>query len=478
MNFKQKSPLTGAGLSRRQFIYTTALATGGFALAGCAANSSPRKLSANDKLNIACIGASGKGASDTDCCNTDNIVALCDVDEQKCAGQRAKYPNAKFYRDWRELLDKEAKNIDAVVVSTPDHMHALVASAAIKLGKHVYCQKPLTKTVYEARYLRDLAAEYKVVTQMGNQGSAGDGLRRAVEVIQAGIIGPVRQVHVWTNRPIWPQGVERPEGSDIVPATLSWDNWLGPAPARPYKKGVYHSFNWRGWYDFGTGALGDMACHTANMPFRALKLGYPTSIELLEHSELVSETYPLASKIKFVFPARGDMPAADFFWYDGNPKNKTVKPFRPEADLTKDIAELTGDVPIAGCLLIGDKGQLFSPDDYGARFFIKLNDEKEYVDANSREDVKAVPVTIPRNLFKGEVDLRHHQEWIAACKGGPEPYSNFGIAAYLTEIILLGCVALRTGKKLEWDGPGMIAKNAPEAAQFVKRQYRKGWKLA
>ncbi len=477
MNPKKSSLTHRPGLSRRQFLYTTALATGGFALAGCAAPARPRKVSANDKLNIACIGAAGKGASDTDCCATDNIVALCDVDEVKCAEQRAKYPKAKFYRDWRELLDKE-KDIDAVMVSTPDHMHALVASAAIKLGKHVYCQKPLTQTVYEARYLRDLAKEYKVATQMGNQGSAHDGLRRAVEVIQAGIIGPVQQVHVWTNRPIWPQGIVRPAGSDIVPATLSWDNWLGPAQARPYKKNVYHAWNWRGWFDFGTGALGDMACHTANMPFRALKLGYPTSVELLEHSELVAETYPKASKIKFVFPARGDMPPVDFYWYDGNPVDKSVKPFRPEADLTKDIAELLEKVPDAGCLLIGDKGQLFLPDDYGARSYIKLKDEKEFIEVKDREDVKVVPVTIARNPFSGENDFRHHQEWIAACKGGPEPYSHFGIAAYLTEIILLGCVALRVGKKLEWDGPNMRAKNAPEAAQFVKREYRTGWKLA
>jgi len=477
MNLKKPSAVNRSGLSRRQFIYASALAAGGFALTGYAATPNARKLSANDKLNIACIGAAGKGSSDTDCCNTENIVALCDVDEVKCAGQRAKYPNAKFYRDWRELLDKE-QNIDAVLVSTPDHMHAAIASAAIKLGKHVYCQKPLTQTVHEARYLRELAKEYKVATQMGNQGSAHDGLRRAVEVIQAGIIGPVRQVHVWTNRPVWPQGIVRPEGADIVPATLNWDGWLGAAQVRPYKKDVYHAWNWRGWFEFGTGALGDMACHTANMPFRALKLGYPSSVEMLDHSELFAETYPKASKIKFVFPAREDMPALDFFWYDGNPTNKSIKPFRPEAELTKDIKELLETVPDSGCLLIGDKGQLFSPDDYGGRFYVKLNDEKELTESKDREDVKAVAMTVPRNLFKGEVDLRHHQEWIAACKGGPEPYSHFGIAAYLTEIILLGCVALRVGKKLEWDGPNMRAKNAPEAAQFVKREYRQGWKLA
>lgn len=476
MNSNQPSPSNRSGLSRRQFIYTSALAAGGLALAGCS-SARGQKTSANDKLNIACIGAAGKGSSDTDCCNTENIVALCDVDEVKCASQRDKYPGAKFYRDWRDLLDKE-QNIDAVIVSTPDHLHAAVASAAIKLGKHVYCQKPLTQTVHEARYLRQLAAEYKVATQMGNQGSAADGLRRTVEVIQAGLIGPVREVHVWSNRPVWPQALVRPAGEDIVPATLNWDGWIGPAPMRPYKKDVYHAWNWRGWFDFGTGALGDMACHTANMPFRALKLGYPSAVELLDHSELFAETYPKSSKIKFEFPAREGMPAVDFFWYDGNPRDKVVKPLRPSPDITKHVADFMETLPDSGCLLIGDKGQIFSPDDYGKRFFVKMNDEPEFVEGRNHPAVPLIATSIPRNTHATDEDLAHHLEWIAACKGGPEPYSNFNIAAYLTEIILLGCIALRVGKRMEWDGPGMRAKNAPEAAQFVKREYRPGWKLA
>lgn len=477
MTLKKSSNNNQGGYSRRHFIQISTLAASGLAFAGCSSKPRPRRMSANDKLNIACIGAAGKGASDTNHCATDNIVALCDVDEEKCAGQRAKYPKATFYKDWRELLDKE-KNIDAVVISTPDHLHALIASAAIKMGKHVYCQKPLTQTVYEARYLRELASDYDVATQMGNQGSANDGLRRAVEVIQSGVIGPVRQVHVWSNRPVWPQGILRPEDSDIVPATLNWDGWLGPAPVRPYKKGVYHAFNWRGWYDFGTGALGDMACHTANMPIRALKLGYPSSVEVLEHSEVFSETYPKASKIKFVFPARGEMPSVDFFWYDGNPKDKSASPFRPHPDITKDIANLLETVPDSGCLLVGDKGIIFSPDDYGSRSYIKMNSDKELVEAKDSDAIKRIVETVPRNAFKGDADFKHHQEWIAACKGGPQPYSHFGVAAYLTEIILLGCVALRVGKKLEWDGPNMRATNAPEASNFVKREYRNGWKLA
>jgi predicted dehydrogenase len=481
----------GAGFTRRQFLRTTTLA-GAAAFSGLA-TAATRKLTSNDKLNIGCVGASGKGQSDTDHCSSENIVALCDVDSSRATSQLKKYPGAKFYQDWREMLEKE-KTLDAVVVSTPDHMHALVAATALKMGKHVYCQKPLVQTVYEARLLRKLAKENGVVTQLGNQGSAENGLRRAVEVVQSGLIGPVREVHVWTNRPIWPQGMGRPNGSDPVPETLNWDSWIGPAPLRPYKaswsqergsgrdrNGVYCPFNWRGWQDFGTGALGDMACHTANMPFRALKFGYPSEIEAT-CSAVNTESYPLKSKIRFEFPAREGLAPTTFWWYDGgNPK--PGNPFahdgsnKPPQEVTAEIEEMMGQVPGSGCVLIGDKGKLFSPDDYGARFFIKLKGEKELVDGKNSELVKAVPVTIPRNPFPGDADARQHLEWIAGCKGGPTPYSNFDIAAYLTEIILLGCVALRTGKKLEWDGPNMRATNAPESAKFVKRDYRKGWEV-
>jgi hypothetical protein len=429
-------------------------------------------------LRIACVGVGGKGQSDVGCCGGEEIVALCDVDEDLAADSRKAFPKAKFYHDWRELLEKEGKHIDAVTVSTPDHLHAVVASAAIKLGKHVYCQKPLTQTVYEARYLRKLAKDYRVVTQMGNQGSAEEGLRRAVEVVHAGLIGPVRQIHVWSNRPIWPQGFVKPEGEDPVPEHFKWDLWLGPAPARQFKQGAYHPFAWRGWYEFGTGALGDMACHTANLPFRAAKLGYPRLVELLDHSELNPDTYPKTSKIRFVFPAREGLPETEFFWYDGNPEDKSCKPLRPPEDLTKDIRELGKELPPSGCLLIGEKGRIFSRDDYGAHFSLKLNDEKELVESREHEAVKAVPVTLPRNTHNGDADAKHHLEWLAACKGGPAPFSSFDTAAYLTEIILLGCVALRSGKRLEWDGPAMRATNAPEAVRFVKRTYRHGFGLA
>ena len=494
------SPLTS--ISRRQFLYYSAVAASATAFRTYG-KPEPRRLSANDKLNIGVVGVSGKGGSDLSCCAGENIIALCDVDEKAAADARQKHAKAKFYKDFRKMLEQE-KSLDAVVVSTPDHLHATIASMAMRLGKHVYCQKPLTQTIYEARLLRQLAQESGVATQMGNQGSAENGLRRAVEVVQAGFVGPVRQVYVWSNRPIWPQGMDRPAGEDPVPATLDWDLWLGPAPFRPFKleqeasasadtsakgtgkgrsrRGVYHPFNWRGWQDFGTGALGDMACHTVNMPFRALKLGYPVEVEA-ESSGINKETYPLKSKIRFEFPAREGQPPVTLWWFDGgNPKGDS--PYRhdgsnkPPKEVTADVKELLDKVPGSGCLLVGDKGTLFSPDDYGTQFFVKLKDEKEFTDAKAHEGVKAIPQVIPRNTFAGNSgDMRHHLEWIAACKGGKPGYSNFDIAAYLTEIILLGCVALRVGKKLEWDGPKMLATNSPEAARFVRREPRAGWKL-
>jgi hypothetical protein len=478
-------------ITRRRFIYNSALAAGAAALVGPAIASSPRKLSANDKLNIGVVGFGGKGGSDMDLCAGENIAALCDVDEKISGRAKQKYPQANVYKDFRKMLETE-KSLDAVIVATPDHLHAVVASMAIKMGKHVYCQKPLTQTVYEARLLRKLAKEHNVATQMGNQGSAEDGLRRAVEVVQAGVIGSVREVHVWSNRPIWPQGMDRPQGEDPVPQGMDWDLWLGPAQKRPFKGAwpeggkrrrgrgnYYHPFNWRGWQDFGTGALGDMACHTSNMPFRALKLGYPTEIEA-QSSGINKESYPLKSKIRFQFPAREGLEPVTFWWYDGgNPlpddPNSHDGNNKPPEEATTEIRQMMDNVPGSGCLLIGDKGKLFSPDDYGAKFFVKLKDEKELTDGKMHEAVKAIPMTIPRNEFQGDGDKRHHLEWIAACKGGKPGYSEFDIAAYLTEIILLGCIALRVGKKLEWDGPNMKATNAPEAAQFVKRNYRKGW---
>jgi predicted dehydrogenase len=483
--------------TRRQFIKYGSMA------AGLAAMTGPYPLrgqNLNSKLNLAQIGCGGKGTSDGRWCAVagGNVMALCDIHAPSAAAMK-KYLHDKFateatvYRDFRELLEKE-KSIDAVDIATPDHMHAIIAATAIKMGKNVYCQKPLTHDVFEARTLRGLARQYKVATQMGNQGSASDSLRRAVEVVHAGILGPVHQAYVWTNRPIWPQGASRPAGSDPAPADLDWDLWLGTAPERPFKKSwpdgqagiepkykdhVYQPLTWRGWQDFGTGALGDMACHTVNWPFRALKLGYPTEIEATS-SGMNGEMYPTNSNIRFEFPAREGLPAVTLHWSDGGNK--------PPKEVTAEVEAMlgAGKLSRSGCIMAGENGIIFSPDDgdQDLRTFIKLKGDTDMVGLSNHPVAKALPQTIPRNAFSAvspalSPDEKQHREWLQACQDGKHdvPYSNFDIAAYLTEIILLGCVALRVGGKLEWDGPGMMAKNAPEAARFVKRVYRKGWAI-
>jgi hypothetical protein len=460
---------------------------------------------ANNKIRIAAIGVGGKGGSDIDQAAEAGaeIVGLCDVDANTLNGKAKKYGSAKLYKDFRKMLEEMDKSVDAVIVSTPDHLHGIACAMALKMGKHVYCQKPLTQTVSEARALRQLINEKKVATQMGNQGSATPGLRRAVEVIQAGLIGPVRELHVWSNRPVWPQGLDRPQGQDPVPAHLDWDLWLGPAQMRPYKEKAYHTFAWRGWYDFGTGALGDMACHTVNMPFRALKLGYPTVVENEMSSKIFSETFPKSSRIRFEFPERDGMPPLKFWWYDGNPDPNSphhiYSPLRPNADLVKDIVQMRGKLPPSGALLIGDKGIIFSPDDYGQQFYVKLKGEEKFRGGFDHEAAKAIATSIPRAPEQlpagagggqpapddkkpkkiGE-DLAMKVEWMNMMRDPNQvAYSNFDNAAYLTEIILLGCIATRVGEgvRMEWDGPNMKSPNVPEAAKFVKRESRPGWEI-
>jgi len=499
-------------INRREFLKTGSLAAGGVAF-GVPALLRGQNL--NSKLNIACIGIGGKGKSDTDACAGENIVALCDVDSGSEAYeiQTKQYPSAKFYKDFRQMLDQMGNQIDAVTISTPDHLHAIVASAAMKRNKAVFCQKPLTQTIYEARYLRKMAKERKLVTQMGNQGSAANGLRRAVETIQDGLIGQVHQVHVWTNRPVWPQAMDRPLGEDPVPATLDWDVWIGPAPMRPYlgshnpdeRNGIYEPFNWRGWQDFGTGALGDMACHTVNMAFRALNLDYPTEIEAMPFGQMNKESYPIGSKIRFDFPKRNaripvehphlfhhdrkiEHDAVALWWYDGgqpDPKARGGHDLsnKPPLELTADIVALQGEVPDSGCLLIGDGGMVFSPDDYGASFFVKLKGDPKFLHYTKHPAMAQYPERIPRNPYVkngGGSGLAHAQEWLVAVKENKAEmcYSRFEIAARLTEIMLLGCVSLRAGQKIEWDGPKMIAKNCPQATQFIRRQDRSGWALS
>ncbi len=458
--------------TRRQFLRRTVLAAGAVTLSFPYVG---RVLGANSRINIACIGVGGKGDSDsTDAANCGgHVVAICDVDKNimgKKAKQFAeKFPQLKQYQDYRKMLDQIGKDIDAVTISTPDHHHGVAAIRAMKMGKHCFCQKPLVQTVSEARIMRQLAKEKKLATQMGNQGSAEAGLRRAVEVIQAGVIGKPLELHVWSNRPIWPQALNRPAGHDPVPPELDWDVWLGPAPKRPFKKDVYHTFKWRGWYDFGTGALGDMACHTVNMPFRALNLGYPNVVECELASRLYPETFPKTSRIRFEFPQRGDLPPLKFWWYDGKPGD-VLTPLRPQGEAVQEILATYDKLPASGALIVGEKGKVFSPDDYGARFFVALNGKSEYVAGDQDETCKAVPQTIPRSPG-------HMQEWFRMMQENVPAYSNFDIAAYLTEIILLGCIALRVGEgnRMEWDGPNMRSPNLPGAAKFVKRSNRSRW---
>jgi predicted dehydrogenase len=455
-------------IHRRQFLKQTSLGAGAV-LFGAPAIVRGQNL--NSKINVACIGVGGKGDSDVNDaakCGA-NIVALCDVDSRALDKKGGQYPDAKRFSDFRKMLEEMDKSIDAVTISTPDHVHGAAAMMAMKMGKHVYCQKPLTQTVFEARELVRVAKEKKLATQMGNQGSAGDGLRRAVEVIQSGIIGKPLELHVWSNRPIWPQGLDRPPGENPVPKELDWNLWLGPAQLRPYLEKVYHPFNWRGWMDFGTGALGDMACHTVNMPFRALKLGYPSVVECEMASRFYPETYPISSRIRFEFPERDGLPPLKFWWYDGAP-GAEFKPLRPYPNIVRDIVAMRGKLPESGCLIIGEKGSLFAPDDYGSTFFLQLEGETTFTAGAKHEAVSAIAQTIPRSPG-------HNQEWFDMMKDGTPAYSNFEIAGYLTEIILLGCIALKVGEgvKMEWDGPNMQSPNCPQAAQFVKRNDRTGW---
>lgn len=454
-------------LTRRQFLKRSSLAAGSVLAFPFAGN----VLGANGRINVACIGVGGKGDSDSsDAARCGgNIVALCDVDKGTLDKKGQQFPEAKRYQDFRKMLEEMGGQIDAVTVSTPDHVHGCAAIRAMKMGKHCFVQKPLTQTVHEARVMRKLAADNKLATQMGNQGSAESGLRRAVEVIQADVIGKPLELHVWTNRPVWPQGLDRPQGEDAVPAGLNWDGWLGPAAMRPYKRDYYHTFKWRGWYDFGTGALGDMACHTVNMPFRALKLGYPNLVECEMASRIYPETFPKTSRIRFEFPEREGLPPLKFWWYDGNPGD-SLKPIRPAADVTKEIVSTLGSLPEAGALVIGEKGKLFSPDDYGARFFVSMKGQEEMTAGDRMEACKAVPQSIPRSPG-------HMEEWFRMMREGQPAYSNFDIAAYLTEIILLGCIALRMGEgvPMQWDGPNMKSTNLPNAESFVRRKNRPGW---
>jgi len=411
----------------------------------------------SEKLNIAGIGVGGRGSGDLRELESQNLVALCDVDWRSAAGTFRRYPNAKKYHSFVEMLDKEDKNIDAVMVATPDHCHAVASMAAIRRGKHVYCEKPLTHTVYEAKMLGNAARRHGVATQMGNQGQASEATRLTCESIWDGAIGQVREVHVWTDRPMrginaeyWPQGVNRPTETPRVPDGVNWDLWIGPAPYRPFNP-AYMPFKWRGWWDFGTGALGDIGCHSLDPVFRALKLGHPISVGAC-CTRVNNETYPVASRVTYEFPQRGDLAPVKVHWYDGG-----MKPPRPQE--LEDGRKWDTN----GTLYVGDKGKMLG---------------NRLIPESRQQDYGKPPEKIERSPG-------HHQEWIDACKGGKPAGSNFpDHASLLAQVVLLGNIALRPvlkdkllSTKLLWDGDAFKITNLPEANEFLHKEYRRGWSL-
>ena len=460
---KKNTECESSKISRREFMGGAAAAAMAFTIVPRHVLGGTNHTPPSEKLNIAGIGIGGQGADDLSQMESENIVALCDVDDEYAAETFNKYPKAKKYRDYRVMLEKQ-KDIEAVVIATPDHTHAIISMAAIKAGKHVYCEKPLARTIYETRMVAEAARKAKVVTQMGNQGQAFEGPRLLCEWLWDGAIGPVREVHVWSNRPadMWPQGVGRPKETPPVPATLDWDLWLGPASYRPYHPD-YVPFKWRGWQAFGTGPLGDMGSHNMAPIFWALKLKHPVSVEA-SSTGMNSETYPLASLVHYEFPARGDMPAVKLHWYDGG-----LLPSRP-AELEEGRKLSDED----GIIFVGEKGKILA-EGWGAESVRLIPETK-------MRAYKRPAKTLPR-LAEG-----HYMEFVKACKSGGPTGSNFDFASLVTETALLGNVAILTGKdrgwgscltreKLNWDRANMTVTNVPEANAFVRPEFREGWTL-
>lgn len=502
--------------TRRHFFYGTLLA-GAVPTAGFGSVPSLKAMgykSPNEKLNIASIGAGGKASSDIRGCATENIVALCDVDDKQAAGIYKQYEKVPKYRDFRKMLDKEGPGIDAVIVTVPDHMHATAAMWCIERGKHVYVQKPLTRTVWEARQLMEAANKYKVATQMGNQGYSNEGTRQVAEMVWAGEIGDVTEVHAWTDRPIWPQGLTSVPAPMPVPDTLDWDLWLGIANDRPFTQGgegypnnfggyFYQPFNWRGFYDFGCGALGDMACHILGAPNMALKLGPPTSVECIKKEGASDFMFPKKSTTRFTFAARGSMPALTLYWYDGLTENPTIQGV-PADEYLGDLPYARRPMPQRGQ---GQGGaQRFQRPAFtgmiGPVFDMK-NWEETKADPNMRkpspdgslfvgskgmittgtygENTRLIPVEKMRDYRMPEPLLTrspgHYRDWIRACKGGDPACSNFNVAAPFVEWMLLGVIALRVEGKLEYDAAKMRFTNNNEANKYLKPTFRKGWSL-
>ena len=433
---RHRTPLT-----RREMLRNTTLAgvgvwtaTGGWSHA--------QSTSPNEKLSIAGIGVGGQGGWNMGNCTSQNVVALCDVDDRRCAATLQKFPKAKRYRDFRKMLDEMGRQIDAVVVATPDHTHAPAAMMAMKMGKHCYCEKPLAHTVGEVRAMIETAKTHKLATQMGTQIHAGANYRRVVELVQSGVIGPVGEVHVWHT--VAYGGGDRPKETPPVPPTLDWDLWLGPAPVRPFHP-CYVPGAWRSWWDFGSGGLGDFGCHYMDLPFWALKLRHPTTVETEGPAVHAERTSP-GLIVRYEFPARENLPPVKMTWYDGG---------RQPAWL----ADRKVPAWKAAVLFIGEKGMLIA--DYGRH---QLLPESQYA------GFKPPAPTIPDSIG-------HHAEWFRACKTGEPTTCNFDYSGTLAEAVLLGNVAFRVGKKLQWDSATLKAVNCPEADRYLQPAYRTGWTL-
>ena len=449
-----------SGLSRRGVLKAASAAAAVPAIFHFVSRSvlgGPGQTPPSQKLHIAGVGVGGRGLGDLKSLESENIVALCDVDSRHAAGAFKAFPKARVHRDYRKMLE-EQKDIDAVVVATPDHLHAVISLTAMQLGKHVYCEKPMAHSIQEVQLMAQAARKYKLATQMGNQGNAGEGVRLTAEWIADGAIGAVREVHAWTTKPVWPQGVGRPADSPPVPPSLDWDLWLGPAPHRPYHP-AYLPITWRGWWDFGSCSLGDMGCHVLNNVLGPLHLGPPAGIEAYA-TKVNSETGPLASVLYYQFPARGQMPPVRLTWYDGG-----IMPPRPTE---LEEGRRMGDNE--GVLFVGERGKLTCTC-YG--------DSPRLIPESRMKEYKRPARTIPRSPG-------HHREWLDACKGGPPAGSNFEAASLLTDVVLLGNVAIRACQRhndnglsvrIDWDAQKRTIPNCPEAQKFLQCTYRKGFEL-
>ncbi|HXQ80353.1 MAG TPA: Gfo/Idh/MocA family oxidoreductase [Opitutaceae bacterium] len=440
------------GMNRRTFLKTASLASAAVSLPNIMRSQGADAQAPGNKINVACCGVGGRGYDAVHGMKGENLVAFCDVDDERAAKTYAEFPGVPHFRDFRVMLDKMGGQIDAVTVSTPDHMHFPIAMAAIALGKNVFVEKPLTHTLAEARQIAQAAREKKVATQMGNQGHAGEGARRLKEWVDAGVLGDVREVHSWTDRPIWPQGLNAPDHTKMMPVvqpTLSWDLWLGVAQPREYDP-AYLPFAWRGFWDFGTGSLGDMGCHIMDGAYWALGLTAPTAVEpICAHQTEVSA--PTASVIRLHFPARGSMPPVKWTWHDGG-----LMPARPpELEEARKLQD-------NGTLLIGSKATVLADTYYDSIRIIPEAKMKELAPT-------LPPKTIPR------VVGGHFAEWLRACKGGVPAGSNFEYSSRLTESVLIGNIALRADRRIEWDSAAMKVTNLASANEFVASHYRPGF---